>query len=112
MKTNKIKHSLAEQLSNDYNIWHNVLNDTQPGNYVCNQWEVEIDLGEIEIDIRTGFFCVNDGFFASNLTFELVNDKGSASCNKAFTAKGKFKLDNAHNLKIEEIKIEFETYIF
>lgn len=112
MKTNKIKHRLAEKLSSDYDIWHNVLNNTQPKNYVCNQWEVEINLRDIEIDIRTGFFGVNDGFFSSNLTFELVNDERSTSYNKTFTAKGKFKLDNVYNLKIEEIKIEFETYIF
>lgn len=112
MKTNEIKHMLAEKLSNDYDIWRNVLNDIQSEDYVCNQWDVEINMADIEIDIHTSFFGVNDGFFSTNLTFELVNDERNTFYNKAFTAKGKYKFDNSKNLEIEEIKIEFEAYIF
>jgi len=110
MKTNRIKDRLAEKLSNDYDTWHNVLNNTEPKDYVCSQWKVDINPTDIEIDISNGIFLVNDGLFSTNGTLEL--DSEDISYNKAFIAKGKFKLDKAYNLKIEEIKIEFETYIF
>ena len=110
MKTDIIKDRLAEELSIDYDTWHTILNNTQPKDYVCNHWLVEINPADIEIDVPNGIFLVNDGFFSTNGTLGL--DSEDIFYNKAFIAKGKFKLDNPYNLKIEEIKIEFETYIF
>lgn len=110
MKTDRIKDRLAEKLSNDYDTWHNVLNNTQPKDYVCNHWKAEISPTDIEIDTLNRVFLVNDGFLSTNGTLKLDNE--DIFYNKAFTAKGKFSFDNASNLKIGEIKIEIEIDIF
>ncbi|WP_426482173.1 hypothetical protein [Chryseobacterium sp. R2ACT005] len=111
MKTDRIKDILAEKLSNDYDTWHNVLNNTQPKDYVCSHWKVDINPTDIEIDIPNRIFLVNDGFFSTNGRL-LDLDNEDILYNKAFTAKGKFNLDNASNLKMEEIKIDIEIDIF
>ncbi|UTX48856.1 hypothetical protein [Chryseobacterium sp. MA9] len=111
MNINKIKNRLAEKLSNDCSTWHDVLNNTQPKDFVCNHWKVDISPTDIEIDIPNGVFLVNDGFFSTSGTL-LELDNENIFYNKAFTAKGKFNLDNASNLKMEEIKIEIEIDIF
>ncbi|UMQ41807.1 hypothetical protein MKS83_20785 [Chryseobacterium sp. Y16C] len=56
MKTDRIKDRLAEKLSNDYDTWHNVLNNTQPKDYVCNHWKAEINPTDIEIDTLNRVF--------------------------------------------------------
>jgi hypothetical protein len=92
MNINKIKNRLAEELSNDYGTWHGVLNNTQPKDYVCSHWKVDINPTDIEIDILNGIFLVNDGFFSTNGKL-LDLDNEDILYNKAFTAKGKFNLD-------------------
>lgn len=110
METDRIKDRLVEKLSNDYDTWHKVLSNTQPKDYICNHWKVEINSRDIEIDILNRIFLVNDGFFSAHGTLKLDNE--DVFYNKAFTAKGKFNLDNEGNLKIEEIQIEIEIDIF
>ena len=43
----RIEQIIADKLSNDYNIWNDVLNNTEPGNYGVNDWEVSIDPSNI-----------------------------------------------------------------
>ncbi|EJL71439.1 hypothetical protein [Chryseobacterium populi] len=112
MKIHEIRDQIAKKLSNDYNTWHNLLNHTQPESYTCGHWKVEINPTDIWVDVPTRTFSVNDGFFSSNVIPEPGNNIQEVSYNKAFTAKGKFELDQENDLKLEKIDIDIEIDIF
>lgn len=112
MEIDKIRDYIVEKLSKDYNIWNAVLNNTQPEDYACNRWEVEINPEDIRVDVLTRTFSVDEGFFSCDVMSASDNDDPDTSYNKAFTAKGTFHSDPSNNIKIEEIDIAIEIDIF
>ncbi|MDQ0782472.1 hypothetical protein [Chryseobacterium sp. W4I1] len=112
MEINKIKDHIAEKFSNDYNIWNDVLNNTQPENYACKNWQVEISQEDIFVDTPSKTFSVNEGFFACNLTWPSGNTGDDITYNKSFSAKGTFQLDTINRIEIGDIDIAIEIDIF
>jgi hypothetical protein len=100
MEIDKIKDHIVQRLNNDYNVWNDVLNNTQPENYACDHWRVDINPTDISVDIPGRTFSVNDGFFSFDVTLESAKDDRDISYNKAFTAKGTFQFENMNNIKI------------
>ncbi|MGK6344379.1 hypothetical protein ACMGDK_19380 [Chryseobacterium sp. DT-3] len=112
MEIDKIRDYIVEKLSKDYNVWNAVLNNTQPEDYACNRWKVEINPEDIRVDVPNRTFSVDEGFFSCEVTLASDNDQPEASYNKAFTAKGIFQSDLTSNIKIDEIDIAIEIDIF
>jgi len=114
MDIDKIRIEIAEKLSNDFDAWNDVLNNTNPGNYGCDQWDVEIDFNDIYVDIPKRSFELTNGIFSADLV--LGASKGDTSFNmgynKVFNAFGKFKFENANSITIEEVDIEIDPDIF
>lgn len=113
MHIDKIREKLAEEISNDMEIWNDVLNDTSPGNYGCDHWEVEIDFNDIFVDIPKRSFSVKSGSFSADLV--MGSSKGDSSFNtsysKPFSAVGKFDFDG-DSIKITDIDIDISSDIF
>ncbi|MDQ0068128.1 hypothetical protein [Chryseobacterium lathyri] len=112
MEINKIKDHIAEKFSNDYGIWNDVLNNTQPENYACKNWQVEINQEDIFVDDSSKTFSVKEGFFLCNLTLQSSNEEDNIIYNKSFSAKGTFQLDSINRIEIEDIDIDIEVDIF
>lgn len=112
MKLDEIKTQIALKLSCDHETWNNLLNNTQPPDYSCNHWKVDIDPEDIHIDIPEQLFLVNDGYFASNIRENQNPENKDINYNKAFTAKGKFEIDKEFNIKLDQIDIDIQIDIF
>jgi len=112
MEIDKIRDHIVQKLNNDYHVWSSVLNNTQPENYVCDHWKVDINPTDIGVDIPNRTFSVNDGFFSFDVTVESGKDDREISYNKAFTAKGTFQFENPDHIKIEGIDVDIEIDIF
>ncbi|REC79414.1 hypothetical protein DRF60_06195 [Chryseobacterium elymi] len=112
MEINDIKDHIAEKFSSDYRIWSDVLNNTQPENYVCKNWQVEISQEDIFVDTPSKTFSVNEGFFACNLTLQSDNQGDDITYSKSFSAKGTFQLNNINHIEIEDVDIAIEIDIF
>lgn len=112
MEIDKIRDHIAQILGSDYNVWNDVLNNTQPEDYACNRWEVEVDPKDIRVDIPNRTFSVDEGFFSCEVILASNSNNQDASYNKAFTAKGTFLFENTDHIKIEEIDVDIEIDIF
>lgn len=112
MEINKIKDHIAEKFSNDYRIWNDVLNHTQPENYTCKNWQVEVSREDILVDASSATFSVNEGFFACHLLLQSNNQDDIVTYSKSFSAKGTFQLDSINRIKIADIDIDIEVDIF
>lgn len=112
MEINEIRNQIAEKLRSEYDIWSNLLNMTQPEYYMCNQWKVDINPTNIDIDISNKNFFANEGFFISDITVNSHTGRENTSYNKAFTIKGKFEFGSESNIRIEELDIDIEIDVF
>ncbi|SHM64133.1 hypothetical protein [Chryseobacterium polytrichastri] len=112
MEINEIRNQIVEKLCSEYSIWCNLLNSTQPKNYICNQWKVDLNPTDIDIDISNKNFFANEGFFISDITVNSNTDREDTPYNKAFTAKGKFEFETEYIINIKEIDIDLEIDIF
>lgn len=112
MEIDTIKNQIADRLTCDHKTWNNLLNNTQPENYTCDNWKAEIDPTDIFIDISNNFFSVNEGFFTSSIILNSNIADKNTSYNKAFTAEGKFVFETESSIRIEEVEIDIEIDIF
>lgn len=114
MQINEIRKKIAELISSDMNIWNGVLNDTSPGNYGCDHWEVEIDYNDIFVDIPQKTFNVKTGNFSADLIMGSSNGDSSfnESYSKSFSAIGKFNFENSTEITITEININIDLDIY
>lgn len=112
MEIDTLKNQLAVLLCNDFNTWHTVLNNTQPEGYICNYWKVDIDSKNINIDLNSGMFAVDDGFLSSYITFVRNGNKHNEFYNKAFTVKGKFEHKGENLFELKDIDVGIEIDIF
>ena len=114
MQIDDIREQIAELISNDIDVWNDVLNNTSPGNYGCDHWEAEIDYNEIFVNIPERTFTVKNGHFKADLI--MGSSKGDSSFNesysKPFSAKGKFDFKDSVKLNIEEIEIDIDSDIY
>ncbi|GEN66351.1 hypothetical protein [Chryseobacterium rhizosphaerae] len=112
MEIDTFKNQLTELLCHDFNTWNAVLNNTQPEGYICNHWKVDIDSKNINIDLNTGMFVVDDGFLSSHITFVKNGNKHNEFYNKAFTVKGKFENKGLNLFELKDIDVDIEIDIF
>jgi hypothetical protein len=114
MEIDKIREQIAEEICYDIEIWNDVLNNTSPGNYGCDHWEVEVDYKDIFVWIPEKKFVVNSGNFSADLV--LGASKGDSSVNmkysKPFSAKGNFDFEGGNKIKILDIVIDIDEDIF
>lgn len=85
----RIEQIIADKLSNDYNIWNDVLNNTEPGNYGVNDWEVSIDPSNITFNKGQDSFCAK-GHLTSELVIGESNGELTSKYNKDFSIKGDY----------------------
>ena len=114
MEIDEIRNQIAEKLSNDFDVWNDVINNTSPGNYGCDYWEAEVDYNDVYVDVPRRTFNVKNGSFSADLI--MGASKGDSSFDtkyaKSFTANGKFDFENSNTIKFEEINIDIDSDIF
>ena len=113
MHLDKIREKIAEEMSSDMEIWNDVLNETSPGNYGCDDWDAEVDFNDVFADIPNGTFKVRNGNFSADLV--MGGSRGDSSFNtnysKPFSATGKFEFVG-DKIKITEIEIDIDSDVF
>ena len=115
MTIDEIREQIAEKLRFDFNLWNDAINDTIPGNYGCDYWDVELSYEDIWVDIQKKSFNVKKGFFSADLT--LGESRGDTSFNqsynKEFAAQGKFIFSNENkSVDIGDVEISIDPYIY
>lgn len=84
-----IEQIIADKLSNDYNIWNDVFNNTEPGNYGVKDWEVSIDPSNITFNKGQDYFQA-EGHLTSELKIGESNSELTSKYNKDFSIKGHY----------------------
>lgn len=114
MELDEIREQLAKIISTDQSIWDNVLDNTTPGHYGCDNWEAEIDYNDIFVNIPNRTFTINTGSFSAELV--MGSSKGDSSFNesynKTFSATGEFDFKNSKEINITEINIDIDSDIY
>jgi len=114
MKIDEIREQIAEIISRDIDTWNDVLEDTSPGNYGCNNWDAEVDYNDIFVNITEKTFDVRNGNFYARLIMGASSGDTSfeETYSKPFSAKGKFDFKNSDEIEIEEIDIDIDSDIY
>ncbi|MCT4142359.1 hypothetical protein [Elizabethkingia anophelis] len=114
MHIDQIRNIIADKIRDNADIWNNVISNTNPGNYGCDEWEVEIDLNDIFVNIPKEIFTINNGYFRADLVLGSSNGDSSFSqdYSKSFTGNGKFEFNGGHDINIKEIDIDIDPDIY
>lgn len=114
MQIDEIREQIAVIISTDMSIWDDVLNDTSPGNYGCEDWEAEVDFNDIFVDIPARTFTVKNGSFSADLVMGASKGDSSftESYSKSFSAAGNFDFKNSKEIIITEIDIDIDRQIY
>ncbi len=83
MQINEIREQIAEIISTDMEIWNDVLNNTSPGNYGCDDWKASIDFQDIFVHVPNRTFTVKQVNFSADLL--MGASKGDSSFNQLYT---------------------------
>ena len=95
-------------------VWNDVLNNTNPGNYGCDHWDSEIDYEDIFVDIPNREFKIKNGNFTADLVMGATrgDHNFNENYNKPFSAKGKFDFKNAKQIGVVDISIDIDSDIY
>lgn len=114
MELEKIREQLIYELVNDIEHWSNTLNNTNPGNYGLDDWDVVVDENDFYVDIPNRAFNFKNVEFTANLI--LGASKGDLSFNYKYCefakGKGTFEFDGKDKVKIQDINIEIDLDLF
>jgi hypothetical protein len=113
MTIDQIREKLALELSLDI-AWVNMLDDTSPGHYGVEDWEVYLTLNNIWVDIPTKTFSFNHVNFNFKLRIGSSNKEDSIVMEFSKVAKGKGEFtfaSNDKNVKIEDFEAEFDKFL-
>lgn len=113
MEVDDYRKQIADEISNDVNIWNDVRENTSPGNYGWEDWEAEIDFNNIFVDIQKKIFTVKKGNFSADLLLEESGkDAITSTYSKSFKATGNFEYSDKSKIRIEDVNIEIDNNLF
>lgn len=111
MTIEQIREKLAIEIAH-HALWLDQLNDTEPGNYGVEDWDVYLESKDIWVDIPSKTFNFKNAKFDFEVMLGASNpeDGMKHSHSTDATGKGKFIFsNNSNDIKIEEIEIECES---
>jgi len=113
MDIEKIKEKLAIEISKS-DKWLDKLNDTNPGHYGVEDWDVKISVDNIWVDIPNRTFNFNKVTFDFELQIGGSSKESGfkSSFSKVAKGQGAFKFNNSIDISINEIEIEFDMDLF
>lgn len=115
MKLQEIREQLIQDLENNITNWDDVINNTNPGNYGLEDWDVSVSEKDFFVDIPSKTFKFkNVDFFAKLLLGGSNEDSGIVhDYNKLASGHGTFDFtDNNRKVTISDIYVEIDSDIF
>lgn len=107
MKLEEIRSQLLTQLQINLNYWDDVINNTNPGNYGVEDWDISISPNNFYVDIPNKTFSFKDISFTAKVL--LGASHGDSSIEQDFSTrlygKGTFDFITNKEIKIENIEI-------
>ncbi len=114
MKLQDIREQLIQQLENDINNWNDVLNDTNPGIYGVEEWDILVPEEGFYVDIPNKTFSFKNVDFSADLV--LGASKGESSFvqkyNKPAKGTGSFDFASKDEVQIISIQVDIDPDIF
>ena len=112
MDIEKIREKLALEIAQSEE-WVDKLNDSNPGHYGVENWDVSITNENIWVDIPTRTFTFK------NVTFDFEVQLGSSNKDDGFqtsfsrvaNGQGVFEF-NSNEVTVEELSVEFDLNLF
>jgi hypothetical protein len=109
---------IREKLANKIELssqWIDELNDTNPGHYGVEDWDVSLNHENIWVDIPKNTFTFKDANFAFDLRIGGSRDEDSSimKFSKIATGKGNFSFSSKRNdVEIDEMELNFDLDLF
>lgn len=111
MTLEEIRSQLINDLQTDINNWDDVINNTLPGNYGSQDWDVSVPENRFFVNIPDGSFSFKDVDFSASLL--LGASRGDSSILQEFRTsvkgKGTFEFVNNKKVRITNIEIDPDT---
>lgn len=111
MKLEEIRNQLINDLQTNFNNWDDVINNTIPGNYGSQDWNVSIPENYFYVNIPDGTFSFKNVDFSVSLL--LGASGGDSSIVQDFrtsvNGKGTFEFENNKKIRITNIEIDLDV---
>lgn len=112
MTIDQIRNKLLDKIVIDHN-WMDKLNDTDPGHYGIEDWEVQLTKDDIWIDIPNGTFTFKKAKFDFEIVLGSSNDGTQMEFSKVANGQGTFNFSpNGQDIMISELQIEIDLSLF
>lgn len=107
MKLEEIRNQILSQLQNDLSCWDDVINNTNPGNYGVEDWDISVSANNFYVDVPNKTFNFKDINFTAKVL--LGASHGDSSIEQDFSTrlygKGTFDFTSNKEVRIENIEI-------
>jgi hypothetical protein len=114
MVIDEIREKIAEKIQNR-NEWTQNLDNSFPGHYGIHEWEVEISLNNIYVDIPSRTFTFKDVKYSFELQLMSSNDYDGIKDDFSKNAKGSGTFEfsnNGQDITIKDIEVEFDLELY
>jgi len=113
MNIDEIREQLACEISTNF-IWDEKTNDTNPGNYGCDDVETELSAEDIYVDIPNLNFTFKNAQYSFKARIGGSRNEDSVMVPFSTTAngKGKFDFKDKDNVEITEIEVYADLELF
>ena len=114
MELEKIREQIIEEISTNIELWADVFDNTNPGNYGLNDWDIIINENNLFVNIPERTFTFDNVNILADLILGGSNKDDSISHKYNETAKGNgcFEFVNNKQIKITSINIDVELDLF
>lgn len=115
MKLQEIRDQLIQNLENDISNWDDVINNTNPGNYGVEDWDVSVPEKDFFVDIPSKTFKFKNVDFSAKLLLGGSNEESGFVQEYSKPAKGNgvFEfVENNRKVIITDINIEIDSDVF
>jgi hypothetical protein len=113
MNIEEIREQLAYKISTN-EIWDEKTNETEPGNYGCDDVEAEVLSSNIFVDIPNGTFTFKNAVYSFSARIGSSNDEDSVMFpfSTLATGNGTFVFTDKKNVDIAEISVIADLDLF
>lgn len=87
--------------------WIDKLNDSSPGHYGVNDWNVTLSHNDVWVDIQSKKFSIKNAQFEFDLALGESKDPINDSFSKTATGSGSFEIKDG-KLTIEELEVDVD----
>lgn len=114
MELEKIREQISEEISTNIELWSDVFDNTIPGNYGLNDWDVVVNEDSLFVNIPERTFTFKNVNISADLILGGSNKEDSFihKYNEIAKGNGSFKFINNNQVKITKIDIDVELDLF